>query len=355
MLAGSARARRIAEADIDRLTSGFEDRLSRRLESQLFTTTEDGRSLSFTFEAMKGGGSIVLVEDITERRNAEAAIKHLARYDPLTKLPNRTFFREEIVPILKSSEEKHERCALLFIDLDQFKQVNDTLGHSQGDELLCAVADRLRTVIRETDVVARLGGDEFVIMMTPLKRPEQAASLARRVVAMLDETFEVDGHQVAIGASIGISIAPRDGVNADALLKCADMALYRAKADGRSTWRFFENEMDTEAQARRKLELDLRNALASGAFEVYFQPVVNIRNQTISGFEALLRWSHPQRGMVSPAEFIQVAEEMGVIVELGRARFAAGLRRMHKMAGGHAASRSTFPRPSLSAATSPRR
>jgi diguanylate cyclase (GGDEF)-like protein len=317
LLADSARARRIAEADIDRLTTGFEDRLSRRLENELYATTEDGRSLSFTFEAMKGGGSVVLVEDITERERAEAAIRHLARYDPLTKLPNRTCFRDDILPILKASEERRERCALLFIDLDEFKQVNDTLGHSQGDELLCAVADRLRTVVRECDMVARLGGDEFVILMTPLKRPEQAASLAKRIVTLLDETFEVDGHQVAIGASIGISIAPRDGVDADTLLKCADMALYRAKADGRGTWRFFEKEMDTEAQARRNLELDLRNALASGAFEVYFQPLVSLRGQTICGFEALLRWSHPQRGMVSPAEFIPVAEEMGVIVELG--------------------------------------
>jgi predicted signal transduction protein with EAL and GGDEF domain len=165
--------------------------------------------------------------------------------------------------------------------------------------------------------VARLGGDEFVIVQSPLRRSDQAATLAKRVVNLLNQTFDIDGHQVIVGASIGIAIAPRDGIDADTLLKNADMALYRAKADGRSTWRFFEKDMDIEAQARRILELDLRNALASGAFEVYYQPLVNLRSQTITGFEALLRWSHPQRGMVSPAEFIPVAEEMGVIIEIG--------------------------------------
>ena len=317
LLDESARAQRVAEADVHRLTTGFEERLSRRVETPLFTTTEDGRSLSFTFQAMNGGGSVVLVEDVTERRAAEAAIKHLARYDPLTKLPNRTHFREEIMHVLVRTREKHERCAILFIDLDQFKQVNDTLGHSQGDELLCSVADRLRTVVRGTDLVARLGGDEFVIVQSPMRRADQAASLAKRIVNLLNETFDVDGHQVIIGASIGIAIAPRDGIDADTLLKNADMALYRAKSNGRSTWHFFEKDMDVEAQARRSLELDLRNALAGGAFDVYYQPLVSLRTQKIASFEALLRWSHPQRGMVSPAEFIPVAEEMGVIVEIG--------------------------------------
>ncbi|MBV9567362.1 MAG: EAL domain-containing protein [Hyphomicrobiales bacterium] len=317
LLDESARAQRVAEADVHRLTTGFEERLSRRIETPLTATTEDGRSLSFTFEAMNGGGSVVLVEDVTERRAAEAAIRHLARYDPLTKLPNRTHFREEIMRVLVHTREKHERCAILFIDLDQFKQVNDTLGHSQGDELLCAVADRLRTVVRETDLVARLGGDEFVIVQSPMRRADQATGLARRIVSLLNDTFDVDGHQVIIGASVGIAIAPRDGIDADTLLKNADMALYRAKADGRGTWRFFEKDMDVEAQARRNLELDLRNALAAGAFDVYFQPVVSLRTQKIASFEALLRWSHPQRGMVSPADFVPVAEEMGIIVDIG--------------------------------------
>jgi diguanylate cyclase (GGDEF)-like protein len=317
LLLDSVGAQRIAEADVKRLTAGFEDRLSRRIETPLFTTTEDGRSLSFTFEAMTGGGSVVLVEDVTERRAAEAAIKHLARYDSLTKLPNRTFFRDEIAQMLVRARDRHERCAIFFIDLDQFKQVNDTLGHSHGDELLCSVADRLRTVVRETDLVARLGGDEFVIVQSPLRRLDQAATLAKRVVGLLNEAFDIDGHQVIIGASIGIAIAPRDGNDADTLLKNADMALYRAKADGRGTWRFFEKDMDVEAQARRSLELDLRGAVASNAFELHYQPLVNLKTQRISGFEALLRWPHPQRGMVSPADFIPLAEEMGIIVEIG--------------------------------------
>ncbi|MBV8183350.1 MAG: EAL domain-containing protein [Hyphomicrobiales bacterium] len=317
LLDESARAQRVAEADVQRLTTGFEERLSRRVETPLTATTEDGRSLSFTFEAMNGGGSVVLIEDVTERRAAEAAIRHLARYDPLTKLPNRTHFREEIMRVLVQTHERRERCAILFIDLDQFKQVNDTLGHSHGDELLCAVADRLRTVVRDSDLVARLGGDEFVIVQSPMRRSDQATSLAKRIVSLLNDTFDVDGHQVIIGASVGIAIAPRDGIDADTLLKNADMALYRAKADGRGTWRFFEKDMDIEAKARRSLELDLRNALAAGAFDVFYQPVVNLRTQKIASFEALLRWSHPERGMVSPADFVPVAEEMGIIVEIG--------------------------------------
>jgi diguanylate cyclase (GGDEF)-like protein len=219
--------------------------------------------------------------------------------------------------VLVQTHEKRERCAILFIDLDQFKQVNDTLGHSQGDELLCSVADRLRTVVRDTDLVARLGGDEFVIVQSPMRRADQATSLARRIVSLLNDTFDVDGHQVIIGASVGIAVAPRDGIDADTLLKNADMALYRAKADGRGTWRFFERDMDVAAQARRNLELDLRNALAAGAFDVYYQPLVSLRTQKIASFEALLRWSHPERGMVSPADFVPVAEEMGIIVEIG--------------------------------------
>ncbi len=317
LLDESARAQRVAEADVQRLTTGFDERLSKRMETPLTATTEDGRSLCFTFEPMNGGGSVVLVEDVTERRAAEAAIRHLARYDPLTKLPNRTYFREEIMRVLVQTHEKRERCAILFIDLDQFKQVNDTLGHSQGDELLCAVADRLRTVVRDSDLVARLGGDEFVIVQSPMRRTDQATSLAKRIVSLLNDTFDVDGHQVIIGASVGISVAPRDGIDADTLLKNADMALYRAKAHGRGTWRFFEKDMDVEAQARRSLELDLRNALAAGAFDVYYQPLVSLHTQKIASFEALLRWSHPQRGMVSPADFIPVAEEMGIIVEIG--------------------------------------
>jgi diguanylate cyclase (GGDEF)-like protein len=208
--------------------------------------------------------------------------------------------------------------AILFVDLDQFKQVNDTLGHPRGDMLLRAVADRLRRLVRSSDIVARFGGDEFVIVQTPISDSEEAAALARRIVASLSETYEVDGHQVVIGASVGIALSPRDATGPDHLLKIADMALYWAKADQRGTWRFFEAEMDIRAHARRSLELDLRHALTNNSFQVYYQPLFDLKTQKISTCEALLRWPHPLRGMISPAEFIPVAEEMGLIVDLGK-------------------------------------
>src|SRR4029077_18695758 len=185
------------------------------------------------------------------------------------------------------------------------------LGHPAGDGLLCAVAERLRNTIRDTDLVARFGGDEFVVLQIPIRGPEGAAVLARRIVEDLSNPYEIDGHQVVIGASVGIAVSPRDGISADTLLKNADMALYRAKSEGRGLWRFFEPEMDVKAQARRNLELDLRHAVATGAFEVHYQPLINLKTGLISTCEALLRWPHPQRGMISPAEFIPIAEEMG--------------------------------------------
>ncbi len=183
--------------------------------------------------------------------------------------------------------------AVLFVDLDQFKQVNDTLGHPRGDLLLRAVADRLRRLVRESDIVARFGGDEFVVMQTPTAGPDEAATLARRIVAALSETYEVDGHQVVIGATIGISMAPRDATGPDHLLKNADMALYWAKNDQRGTWRFFEPSMDVRAQARRSLELDLRNALSNGGLEIYYQPLFDLKTMKVTTCEALLRWPHP--------------------------------------------------------------
>ena len=195
---------------------------------------------------------------------------------------------------------------------------DDTLGHACGDQLLCAVADRLRVLVRETDMVARFGGDEFIVLQSSIGKPEEASSLARRIVEGLAEPYDVDGHSLVIGASIGIAVASDEDVTADVLLQNADMALYRAKFDGRGTWRFFEPDMEVKAQARRKLEVDLRDALASDAFEIYYQPLYNLKTNRISTCEALLRWPHPERGMISPATFIPVAEEMGLIVEIGR-------------------------------------
>jgi len=286
----------------------------------IITTDPDvarGRSLSWTFQPMAGGGAVVLLEDITERRNAEARISHLARYDELTALPNRLNFRDEIERLLAVPHDAEQLSALLFVDLDQFKQVNDTLGHPCGDQLLCAVADRLREMLRPEDFVARFGGDEFVVFQQNIKSNEDAASLARRIVDHLSERYRIDNHLVEIGASVGIAMTS-PAISADTLLKNADMALYRAKADGRGTFCFFRDEMAQTVEARRILELDLRKALASEEFELFYQPLVNLKSGRIATCEALLRWNHPVRGTVSPIDIIPVAEDMGLIVDLGR-------------------------------------
>ena len=275
------------------------------------------RAFSWKFQPMAGGGAVVLLEDITERRNAEARISHLARFDDLTELPNRVNFRDEIECLLKVSRGTDQLSALLFIDLDQFKQVNDTLGHPCGDQLLCAVAERLREMLRPEDFVARFGGDEFVVFQQNIRSSEDAAGLARRIVDHLSERYKIDNHLVEIGASVGIAMAS-PGISADTLIKNADMALYRAKADGRGTFCFFREELAQIVESRRILELDLRKALANEEFELYYQPLVNLKSGKISTCEALLRWNHPVRGTVSPADIIPVAEDMGLIVDLGR-------------------------------------
>jgi diguanylate cyclase (GGDEF)-like protein len=283
------------------------------------TTTDPDAACSFswTFQPMAGGGTVVLVEDITERKIAEARISHLARFDELTGLPNRVNFRDEIERLLAISYAAERLSALLFVDLDQFKQVNDTLGHPCGDQLLCAVANRLRAMLRPEDFVARFGGDEFVVFQQNIKSGEEAATLARRIVEHLSERYQIGNHLVEIGASVGIAMTSPD-ISADTLLKNADMALYRAKADGRGTFCFFRDEMAQTVEARRILELDLRVALANEEFELFYQPLVNLKSGRIATCEALLRWNHPVRGTVSPVDIIPVAEDMGLIVDLGR-------------------------------------
>ena len=287
----------------------------------IITTDPDivrGRSLSWKFQQMAGGGAVVLLEDITERRNAEARIAHLARFDELTGLPNRVNFRDEIEHLLAAPHDAEQLSALLFVDLDQFKQVNDTLGHPCGDQLLCTVADRLRAMLRPEDFVARFGGDEFVVFQQNIRSPDDAAGLARRIVDHLSECYRIENHLVEIGASVGIAMTAPAGVSADTLMKNADMALYRAKADGRGTFCFFRDEMAQTVEARRILELDLRRALANEEFELFYQPLVHLQSGKISTCEALLRWNHPIRGTVSPIDIIPVAEDMGMIVDLGR-------------------------------------
>jgi diguanylate cyclase (GGDEF)-like protein len=203
------------------------------------------------------------------------------------------------------------------LDLDQFKAVNDTFGHHSGDVLLKIVADRLRALVRETDTIARTGGDEFVIVQAAIDDPTDATSLAQRIIAEITAPYDLGDHQATIGTSIGIAVSPNDGSTPDKLLRNADLALYRAKGDGRGTFRFFEPAMDDQMQARRILEQDLRKALGCGEFELYYQPVVNLESNEISGFEALIRWNHPKSGLISPATFIPLAEEIGFIVPLG--------------------------------------
>jgi diguanylate cyclase (GGDEF)-like protein/PAS domain S-box-containing protein len=256
-------------------------------------------------------------EDIAERKRAEAQIARLAHYDPLTELPNRVLFQQHLSEALARRVRKGDQLAVHFIDLDRFKTVNDTLGHPLGDALLRVAAERLRGCVREGDTVARLGGDEFAVVQTGLKDMDGATRLAGRIVEAMSAPFDLQGHQVVIGASVGVAAAPSDGEDADELLKKADMALYRAKADGRGAFHFFERAMDEQLQARRALELDLRRALTAGEFELFYQPLYNLGDERVTGCEALLRWRHPDRGMVSPADFIPLAEEIGLIVPLG--------------------------------------
>ncbi len=288
-------------------------------EGKTFSNTtklSDGRVVALVSKPINGGGWLATHEDITERQRAEERVGHMARHDALTDLPNRVLLRERLEHELKRVK-RGECLAVLCLDLDQFKGVNDTLGHPIGDELLKLVADRLRGCTREPDTIARLGGDEFAIIMTQMQKANDAATLSRRIRESIVKPYQIEGHQIVTDISIGISISPIDGTEPDELLKNADMALYGAKADGRGTYRFFELEMDARMKARRDLEMDLRKALVHKEFELYYQPLVNLQTNEITAFEALLRWKHPTRGMISPADFIPVAEETGLIIPLG--------------------------------------
>ncbi|MDP1583124.1 MAG: EAL domain-containing protein [Bradyrhizobium sp.] len=277
----------------------------------------NGRTFKIRHRPRPDGGWVATHEDITEQRQSEVKIEYMAHHDALTNLANRILLNERLEQALGRRIHAEEAVAVHHLDLDQFKAVNDTFGHHAGDRLLKIVADRLRALVRETDTIARMGGDEFVIVQAPIADPAQATALAQGIIGSISEPFDLDGHQTTIGASIGIAVGPGDGLIPDKLLRNADLALYRAKGDGRGTFRFFESAMDHQMQTRRIMEQDLRKALPSGEFELYYQPVVNLASNDIRGFEALIRWNHPKRGLISPATFIPLAEEIGFIVPMG--------------------------------------
>jgi diguanylate cyclase (GGDEF)-like protein len=281
-----------------------------------FTELPDGRTISIARQPMANGGWVATHEDVTERRQAEMRIAHMARHDALTDLPNRLLLRERLNEALAQVERGHQ-LAVLYLDLDLFKNVNDSLGHPTGDELLRHVAERLRGCVKDGDTISRVGGDEFFIIHTGVGDASDAERLARRIAEAIRAPYDLHGHHVVIEASIGIALAPADGNDANELLKNADMALYGAKADGRGGYRFFEAAMDARMKERRVLEVALRRAFDRGEFELYYQPVLNLGQGEVRGCEALLRWHHPERGMVSPTEFIPIAEEIGLIVALG--------------------------------------
>ena len=309
-------AARTFTGDPDQYLEALASAIEAGATTSQFVELDDGRTIAVVNVPMAGGGWVATHEDITEQRRSEMQIAHMARHDALTDLPNRVLLRERLTEAL-IHVERGQRLAVLCLDLDHFKNVNDSLGHLVGDELLRAVAGRLRGYVRETDTISRVGGDEFAIIQTDINDATDAERLALRLSEVIAEPYDLGGHVVVVGTSIGIAVAPVDGIDASELLKNGDMALYGAKADGRGVYRFFEPRMDARMKARRALELALRKALTNDEFELYYQPAVTLDGETVQCCEALLRWNHPEHGLVMPADFIPIAEEIGLIVPIG--------------------------------------
>ena len=305
-----------AGIDAEQMFADFKMRLIENNEPVLHRQLANGKVIAVRHQPMVGGGWVGTYEDITERYQAQENIARVARHDALTDLPNRLLFGEKIIEGLARAAEKKETMAVMCFDLDNFKAVNDSLGHPIGDKLLQELAKRHSAVVGNDDTIARLGGDEFAVIH-PAVDGQDAEDLARRLVNATSTPFLIDGQEIHASICIGIAIAPEHGIAPDQLMKCADIALYRAKAQGRNTWRFFNPEMDAQIQARRALEVDLHRAFAANEFHIDFQPLVNLATNEVVGMEALARWTHPHRGAISPAEFIPIAEETGLIVPLG--------------------------------------
>jgi diguanylate cyclase (GGDEF)-like protein len=302
-----------AEAYLDeRLASAREAVRNTRLHE-----LSDGRIIAITHEPMEGGGWVATHDDVTRLRRIEAKLSHMARHDTLTDLPNRVLLRERMEQVLDGDALAGRFLVVLVLEIDRFKEVNETYGPSIGDALLQGVAQRLRRRLEGTDMIARVGGDEFVILQVADEPATAADALVKRLHNILGTSFDIDDQSVSITASVGVAIGPADGSKPDELLKNADLALGRAKTDGLGKARFFEREMDERMRARHKLEHDMRASLREGHFELYYQPQLNLDHGEISGFEALMRWNHPDRGVVLPSEFIPLAEETGFIVALG--------------------------------------
>ena len=301
----------------DRLLSAFGVRGAERTQSSMQFETPNENVYEVTLTPNSRGGWVMVVQDVTAKRNADRVIDQMAHFDSVTNLRNRRSFEMVLAEALASARSSDAQVDVMFLDLDDFKQVNDSLGHRTGDKLLAEIARRLRAIIGSRDTVARWGGDEFVILHHAGPGQPDTAALAKRIIEEISRAVIIDGSEVIVGASIGSASAPEDGVSADALLSNADIALYAAKADGRRGWRAFERSMDTKIQVRRLIELELRAAVANDAIEVHFQPIVDVATAKILGFEALARWRHPVRGPVSPAEFIPIVEEIGLMEEFG--------------------------------------
>jgi diguanylate cyclase (GGDEF)-like protein len=276
----------------------------------------DGRVLEVRGVPIAGGGFITTYLDITERRQAEARVAYLARHDELTDLANRALLGERLDQAL-ARVKRGDVLAVHLLDLDRFKAVNDALGHPAGDKLLRMVADRLRAEVREIDTIARMGGDEFAILQVAISAPNDAFLLAQRIIDALGKPFDIDGHPAVIGTSVGIAMARADDPAHGELLRNADLALYRAKSEGRGTYCVFEAEMEAELLQQNAMGFELRAALSTGQFQLYYQPVVNIPSNRITSFEVVLRWLHPNEGIIMPDAFIPLAEEMGFIIPLG--------------------------------------